>query len=882
MKRKFVKVMFFGALALSTVTYVGCKDYDDDIDNLQTQIDANKASIAELQAFVKEGKWVTNVEQITDGFKITFNDNKSYSITNGKDAAPTTIKIDPVTKNWIVNGNDLGVCAEGKKGADGEPGKGEPGKDGEAGYAPQISENGNWIVWDAEAKKPVETDVKAATDMYVTADASNPLVWVLNIFNKETKKWETVSMPKSARITGMSVLGVKEDGSVDVSLNEAEATLYYGVAGKDIDFNGNKTYKKKGDLLIARGGSMIHALINPVNLKAADIQAYEIGLTDSKGNTNFVVANIEDNYSKTPLTRATEEPVATANKGIYDLTLKFASGVESKELGNLDENIAYALTTKDAWGNEIISQYGVKVKADNQTERKLEEVTKTVDFKVSYNLDDLVNEKDNQLDNVVDYYYTVNNDDLKEINATFDKDHKTIIANKEGTLTITVNYLTTAGKVYKDVNGAKLNLTFKYKAETAQVADMTWVVDGTKTTATSEILGPSVDVIRENINGIEADIAYTDGKVTINGVKNLTYADNDDTKKSIELSLVGLNAKGDVITDLSDKNITKYVIQAKFDHKKVAAVPHTVTLKFKNKKYKPEDSELGNEFLYETTFKITVDQQNDKLFTFKRADAYFDKDGNAKAYGTVPTATTTAFAVADNKISFDLYTLYKEGSISKDYKDNITFTEEKPSRGEGNKKEFAPAWLKEEVNNVPTKDSNIKVFPYTSKPATDANWGGAYTGRYITTSYAPFGNPRLNAITDRFNLTILSEIFEGTFEYTKEVDKKIIGTEANPFIIEGNSVEILAKDFKRIDARANAYDFDDNRIESVSLVLADDNAKTYLAKDNGSLASDPKKVIISKKEGAVIQTPPTCKVNVNILDKWNRTKSVSIYVKVNK
>ena len=207
MKRKFVKVMFFGALALSTVTYVGCKDYDDDIDNLQTQIDANKASIAELQNFVKEGKWVTNVEQITDGFKITFNDNKSYSITSGKDATPTTIKIDPVTKNWIVNGNDLGICAEGKKGADGEPGgAGSPGGKGEAGYAPQISENGNWIVWDAKSQKPVETDVKAASDIYVTADPSNPLVWVLNIFNKETKEWEKLSMPKAARITSMSVL----------------------------------------------------------------------------------------------------------------------------------------------------------------------------------------------------------------------------------------------------------------------------------------------------------------------------------------------------------------------------------------------------------------------------------------------------------------------------------------------------------------------------------------------------------------------------------------------------------------------------------------------------------------------------------------------------
>lgn len=39
MKKNFVKVVFFGALALSTVTYVGCTDYDDDVKNLQEQID---------------------------------------------------------------------------------------------------------------------------------------------------------------------------------------------------------------------------------------------------------------------------------------------------------------------------------------------------------------------------------------------------------------------------------------------------------------------------------------------------------------------------------------------------------------------------------------------------------------------------------------------------------------------------------------------------------------------------------------------------------------------------------------------------------------------------------------------------------------------------
>ena len=874
MKRKFVKVMFFGALALSTVTYVGCKDYDDDIDNLQTQIDANKASIAELQNFVKEGKWVTNVEQITDGFKITFNDNKSYSITSGKDATPTTIKIDPVTKNWIVNDNDLGICAEGKKGADGKPGAaGSPGGKGEDGYAPQISENGFWMVWDAETKKPVETKIKAATDIYVAADASNPLVWILNIFNKETKEWETVSMPKSARITSMSVLGIKGDGSVDVGSTEAETTLYYSIAGKDIVFNGNKTFKKKGDLLVARGGSKIHALINPVNLKAADIQAYEIGLTDSKGNTNFAVANIADNFSIDALTRAADpEKEPTANKGVYDLTLKFVDGLTKDELTALESaETAYALTTKDAWGNEIISQYGVKIKASSQN---IPDVNFTapepMPYQTTYNLDELFG---SELDKVVAYYYEVTDDEAKKADAKFDKEKNTILANKEGQVKVKIHCLLVDGST----QDPEVELTFTYVSKKAEIKDMTWVVDASNKTATSEIVGPSVDEIKGQIklsDPIVATIAYTDDKAMINGKVVQSYIDG-----SIQLKLVGLDKDGKPVSGTSEADIakiTKFVIQATFDEKNVAAVSHTATVKFKNK---DSQAGLGNDFLYETTFKITVDQQNDKLFTFKRATAYFDGD-NAKAYGTVPTTAVLA-ATADTKIGFDLYTLYKEGSISTDKQNNITFTEEKPSRVVSGKKESAPAWLDETLPQ-PTKNSKIKVFPYASKPATDKNWGGAYTGRYITVSYAPFGNSRLKAITDRFNLTILSEIFEGTFEYTKEVDKKIIGTEANPFIIEGNTVEISAKDFKRIDARGNSYEFSDNRIESVSVVLADDDATTYLAKNDGNLTDDPKKVVISKKEGAVILTPPTCKVNVNILDKWGRTKSVSIYVKVNK
>ena len=840
MKRKFVKVMFFGALALSTVTYVGCKDYDDDIDNLQTQIDANKADIAKLQSFVKEGKWVTNVEDITGGFKITFNDNKSYSITSGKDATPTTIKIDPVTKNWIVNDRDLGICAEGKKG---DAGVGTPGKDG---YAPQISEDGYWMVWDAEAGEPKKTNVKAATDIYVSADASNPLVWVLNILNKETGEWEKVSMPKSARITGMSVLGVTAEGTVDLSSTQAEATLYYHKATADIKFNGNDKFKKAGDLLIARGGSKIHALINPVNLKAADIQAYEIGLTDSKGNTSFVVANIADNFSVDALTRVADpEKEPTANKGVYDLTLRFAEGVTDTELEALKQNTAYALTTKDAWGNEIISGYDVEVKAKATTDSDQPEVSisgpsETLTYQETYKLDELFG---SQLDNVVAYYYEV----AKNENIEFKKDLNTIKANKETEAEVTVHYLTVAGEVKEQ----KVTLTFQYKVEKAEIKDMTWVVDGKKVTATSEIVGPSVDVIKANITaGIDTEIAYTDGKVEINGVKDLEY------EGGITLKLVGLDKDGEPVADMSTgvADITKFVIEATFDPAEVAAVPHTATVKFKNATPTPG---LDNDVLYETTFKITVDQQDSKLFEFKRAGAYFSGD-NATAYGNVNDED------AAGKITYNLYKLYQEGSISAKEKALISFDEEIPSKMVDDTKVYADAWLSSNKSS-----DEITVAPYDA-------WGGAYEGRNITVAYAPFGNDRLNVITDKFNLTVKSEIFEGTFKY---IGKS--GTEAKPFEVDGgHTQDLLAKDFEKTDAYGVGYDFDDKRIKSVVLELANQDAKDYVTLSATDFTKTDKVVISKKASQTPIVTPPVCEVNVIITDKWGRQTTETVYVKV--
>lgn len=170
----------------------------------------------------------------------------------------------------------------------------------------------------------------------------------------------------------------------------------------------------------------------------------------------------------------------------------------------------------------------------------------------------------------------------------------------------------------------EVELTFTYVSKKAEIKDMTWVVDASNKTATSEIVGPSVDEIKGQIklsDPIVATIAYTDDKAMINGKVVQSYMDG-----SIQLKLVGLDKDGKPVSGTSEADIakiTKFVIQATFDEENVAAVSHTATVKFKNK---DSQAGLGNDFLYETTFKITVDQQNDKLFTFKRATAYFDGD----------------------------------------------------------------------------------------------------------------------------------------------------------------------------------------------------------------------------------------------------------------
>ena len=91
MNKKFLSAILFGALMVGSAgTFTSCKDYDDDIDSLQKQIDATNVTLGELQALIKSGAVITSVSSTNDGISIVLSDGKSYKLTNGKDGANGT------------------------------------------------------------------------------------------------------------------------------------------------------------------------------------------------------------------------------------------------------------------------------------------------------------------------------------------------------------------------------------------------------------------------------------------------------------------------------------------------------------------------------------------------------------------------------------------------------------------------------------------------------------------------------------------------------------------------------------------------------------------------------------------------------------------------
>lgn len=150
-KKKVFSYLFIGLLAAgATGTMTSCKDYDEDIQNLQKQITENANAIKAINDLIKEGSVIKSVDPVENGVKVTLSNGKDFTIKNGENGVQGAPGKDGVSWRigekgyWEKNeGNGWTATtyyALGTKGEQGEKGeKGEKGDPGDAGASAKVS-----------------------------------------------------------------------------------------------------------------------------------------------------------------------------------------------------------------------------------------------------------------------------------------------------------------------------------------------------------------------------------------------------------------------------------------------------------------------------------------------------------------------------------------------------------------------------------------------------------------------------------------------------------------------------------------------------------------------------------------------------------------------
>ena len=192
----------------SAGTFTSCKDYDDDIKNLQGQIDANTDAIKKLQELVDGGKYVTGVSGDGNTITFTFNDGTTTPIKVEGEAVAQTLTIDPETGELLNNGQPTGI---------------KPAV--EAEKAPVKAENGVWVFLNEKGEYEA-TDIPVSG---VSAVKNEKNQWVLTIVSEDGE--QTITLPTAASlISEIEVLGT-------VTPNENKATTANVVEGEEIPYN---------------------------------------------------------------------------------------------------------------------------------------------------------------------------------------------------------------------------------------------------------------------------------------------------------------------------------------------------------------------------------------------------------------------------------------------------------------------------------------------------------------------------------------------------------------------------------------------------------------------------------------------------------------------
>lgn len=414
MKRKYFSALLMGALTIASVsTFTSCKDYDDDIDNLQSQIDK-----AGLQSDI-------------DALK-----------TQLQDAASTASAAKTTAESALAKANDAAVKADVEKAIKAVEATANKAADDVAtaisnAANAQTTADGAQKAADAAAKaakaaqdqadKAVKDAAAAATTANAAAKQADFEKALERIGNLETSRVTADKLDEKLTQLKEELLGADGDketiGSLTVKVNAYKGAVdelysavtsvelvkaYSGVNGftsdlnvinglspltvdmlhglisddsKFGDENGNDAkpvveYVKGKDIDVKDDASIV-VRVNPVN---ADLtKGAKIILLNSKGESleDIVKVGNPSKFDKLITTRA----AATVNTGLWKLPISVAEGVS-------EEDFKKAVTVKDENGNEKAILYAVAINntVDSKAEAAADRyVVSTYDVKPTYN-----------------------------------------------------------------------------------------------------------------------------------------------------------------------------------------------------------------------------------------------------------------------------------------------------------------------------------------------------------------------------------------------------------------------------------------------------------------------------------------------------------------
>ena len=333
MRKKYLSALLFGALLFASAgTFTSCKDYDDDINNLQSQITANADAIKALQDLVGNGDYVTNIEKSAEGLVVTF-----------KNAGAQTITLEDKVGS-VVTVNEEGVLC-----IDGEPTEIKAATStGEGKSQIIIGEDNCWAVLQEDGTyKSTSIPVSG-----VSVSGSEAEGYIFTIY-ENGKEPQTVKLPSASSSLVDIILVDSKNGDTNSALQYQTVTLTKFNA---FNYTGTskwpgKTLPENGQVIVAQDAPILVQL-NPTNVDGKDVK---FALVDSKLGSAGLDLVATDYTDLLTISRAANE------NGLYKLSVKDltfgntnAADAFYKNFADNSINKRYAVTA-----GSVLSEYNV-------------------------------------------------------------------------------------------------------------------------------------------------------------------------------------------------------------------------------------------------------------------------------------------------------------------------------------------------------------------------------------------------------------------------------------------------------------------------------------------------------------------------------------------